>query len=200
MGGFKVHACGSAERGSKAGNTSAASRRDSSWQDTWPKTVWYSGEFFCISLSFLISLHTLRERTPSRRCAHSRSCVSCTLGADLYLVIKTKGGSSGSPAYQNFFESLVGIDRVMVIDELLGEDEIKSLIWCSDCFVSLHRSEGFGFGLSAAMFLGKPVVATGYSGNLDYMTEENSCLVRYSLCPVPKWSVPLLGRAGLGRP
>lgn len=109
---------------------------------------------------------------------------------DLYLVIKTKGGSSGSPVYQSFCESLVGVDRVMIIDELLGEDEIKSLIWCSDCFVSLHRSEGFGFGLSAAMFSGKPVVATGYSGNLDYMTEENSCLVRYSLSPVPSGAYP----------
>lgn len=109
---------------------------------------------------------------------------------DLYLVIKTKGGSSGSSAYKSFCESLVGFDHVMLIDELLGEDEIKSLIWCSDCFVSLHRSEGFGFGLSAAMFLGKPVVATGYSGNLDYMTEENSCLVRYSLCPVPSGAYP----------
>lgn len=111
-------------------------------------------------------------------------------GEDIYLVIKTKGGGSGSPAYQSFRESLVGADRVMVIDELLGEDEIKSLIWCSDCFVSLHRSEGFGFGLSAAMFFAKPVVATGYSGNLDYMTKENSCLVNYSLCPVASGAYP----------
>lgn len=109
---------------------------------------------------------------------------------DLCLVIKTKGGRSDSPAYQRFCELLPSFDRIMIIDELLAEDEIRSLIWCSDCFVSLHRSEGFGFGLSSAMFLGKPVVATGYSGNLDYMAATNSCLVDYALCPVPAGAYP----------
>jgi glycosyltransferase involved in cell wall biosynthesis len=49
----------------------------------------------------------------------------------------------------------------------------------SDCFVSLHRAEGFGLGLAEAMLLGKPVIATRYSGNLDFMGPENSLLVDY---------------------
>ena len=47
----------------------------------------------------------------------------------------------------------------------------------ADCYVSLHRSEGFGLTLAEAMALGKPVIATGYSGNLDFMTPETSYLV-----------------------
>jgi glycosyltransferase involved in cell wall biosynthesis len=43
--------------------------------------------------------------------------------------------------------------------------------------ISLHRAEGFGFTPAVAMALGKPVIATRYSGNLDYMTDENSFLV-----------------------
>jgi glycosyltransferase involved in cell wall biosynthesis len=56
---------------------------------------------------------------------------------------------------------------------------MRALVASADCFVSLHRSEGFGFSLAEAMAYEKPVIATGYSGNLDFMTEENSYLVRY---------------------
>jgi glycosyltransferase involved in cell wall biosynthesis len=52
---------------------------------------------------------------------------------------------------------------------------------CADAYVSLHRSEGFGFGIAEAMALGKPVIATAYSGNLDFATLANSCQVSYRL-------------------
>ena len=58
------------------------------------------------------------------------------------------------------------------------------MVAACDCFVSLHRSEGFGFTLAEAMYLGRPVIATGYSGNLDYMTAANSWLVDYELVPI----------------
>ena len=50
-----------------------------------------------------------------------------------------------------------------------------------DGYLSLHRCEGFGLTLAEAMVLGKPVVATGYSGNMDFMTAANSYPVRYRL-------------------
>ena len=51
----------------------------------------------------------------------------------------------------------------------MSSNEVKNLVRCSDCFVSLHRSEGYGFGIAEAMVLGKPVIATAYSGNMDFM-------------------------------
>ncbi len=81
-------------------------------------------------------------------------------------------------------------DRLIIIDKILTDNEMKNLVRCCDCFVSLHRSEGYGRGLAEAMFLGKPVVATGYSGNLDFMDETNSCLVRYSLIDVEEGQYP----------
>ena len=50
----------------------------------------------------------------------------------------------------------------------------------ADCYVSLHRAEGFGLTLAEAMALGKPVIATGFSGNTDFMTPANSYLVDWS--------------------
>lgn len=54
-----------------------------------------------------------------------------------------------------------------------------------DCYVSLHRSEGLGLTMAEAMALGKPVIATGYSGNLEFMDDANSYLVPYRLVDVP---------------
>jgi SAM-dependent methyltransferase len=73
---------------------------------------------------------------------------------------------------------------VHLIEASVPASERDAMVAACDCFVSLHRSEGFGFTLAEAMFLGRPVIATGYSGNLDYMTAANSYLVDYQLVPI----------------
>ena len=62
--------------------------------------------------------------------------------------------------------------------------EQRSLLGACDCYVSLHRLEPLGLGIAEAMALGKPAIATGYSGNLDFMTPANSLLVDHALVPV----------------
>ena len=68
-----------------------------------------------------------------------------------------------------------------------------------DCYVSLHRSEGFGLTLGEAMALGKPVIATGFCGNVDFMTPENSWLVRYAVTHVGPEGENYPARRPLGR-
>ncbi|HKJ22040.1 MAG TPA: glycosyltransferase, partial [Gammaproteobacteria bacterium] len=58
------------------------------------------------------------------------------------------------------------------------------LMACCDAVMSLHRSEGFGLVLAEAMLMGKPVIATAYSGNMDFMDETCAALVDYELIPV----------------
>ena len=53
-----------------------------------------------------------------------------------------------------------------------------------DCYVSLHRSEGFGLTLAECMALGKPVIGTAFSATTDFMTDENSYPVPYELTRV----------------
>ncbi len=59
----------------------------------------------------------------------------------------------------------------------LARNEVLNLIASADCYVSLHRAEGFGYTMAEAMYLGVPVIASCYSGNLEYMNAENSFLV-----------------------
>src|SRR5690606_18084136 len=66
----------------------------------------------------------------------------------------------------------------------LPEADMMGLTAASDIVISLHRSEGFGLVPAQAMALGKPVIATGWSGNMEFMTPHNSAPVSYSLIPV----------------
>ena len=56
--------------------------------------------------------------------------------------------------------------------------------------MSPHRSEGFGFNLAESMYLRKPVIATGYSGNIDFMDDRNSYLIDYKLVPIQETAGP----------
>lgn len=76
------------------------------------------------------------------------------------------------------------IPNVLVIDRALAYPEVASLLASSDVYVSLHRGEGLGLGMMESMALGKPVIATAWSGNLDFMDESNSCLVPCQLVPL----------------
>jgi glycosyltransferase involved in cell wall biosynthesis len=111
--------------------------------------------------------------------------------APLHLILKHKGGQLKGADETRFREALAQhSDQVQVIERRLSNSETRSLIRNADCFVSLHRSEGFGFGLAEAMALGTPAIGTGYSGNMDFMTEENSWLVDYDMIPVKAGSYP----------
>jgi glycosyltransferase involved in cell wall biosynthesis len=74
--------------------------------------------------------------------------------------------------------------RIVLFEQALDYRTVLSLYASLDVFVSLHRSEGIGLGLMEAMALGKPVVATGWSGNMSFMDRSNACLVSYDLVPV----------------
>ncbi len=111
--------------------------------------------------------------------------------ADVRLVIKTNGSHTRPDDHKRFRAAFERFrDRVVIIDRTLSDPEMKNLIRAADCFVSLHRAEGFGRGPAEAMFYGRPVIATGYSGNMDFMTPETACLVDYSLVPVPEDAYP----------
>jgi glycosyltransferase involved in cell wall biosynthesis len=69
------------------------------------------------------------------------------------------------------------------MEETLSRADMGLLVASVDAVLSLHRAEGFGLLLAEAMLRGVPVVATGWSGNLDFMTNQDSGLIGYRLIP-----------------
>lgn len=116
---------------------------------------------------------------------------------DVTLVIKTRNLEHLQTARDRIHWELaaarVAIDsRIKVISDTLSAEEMAALYRMSDCFVSLHRSEGFGQGLAEAMAHGKPVIATNYSGVCDFCTAETAKLVGYDLIRVKPNEYPYL--------
>jgi glycosyltransferase involved in cell wall biosynthesis len=124
---------------------------------------------------------------------------------DTVLVIKARGYDPEGTSYQKL-KDLVGEDRdVIIINEDLTHPEALGLMQCCDCYVSLHRSEGFGYTLAEAMLLNKPVIATNYSGTTDFINHDTGFPVDYQLIDLKpdeypfaegqKWADPDLDRA-----
>jgi glycosyltransferase involved in cell wall biosynthesis len=111
-------------------------------------------------------------------------------GSGASLVIKCINRQSKLDDYDRLRFAAQGHPDVHIIDRYVSAQEKDAMVASCDCYVSLHRSEGFGLTPAEAMYLGKPVIATGYSGNLDYMTQENSYLVDYTLRPVGEGHFP----------
>jgi len=106
------------------------------------------------------------------------------------LVIKSMDGPLYPLEFDRLAEEAKKDPRITLIDASYRSDEIIGLMQTCDCFISLHRSEGIGLGLAQSMLLGKPVIATNYSGNTDFTLEDNSCLVKYDLINVGKNEYP----------
>jgi glycosyltransferase involved in cell wall biosynthesis len=97
------------------------------------------------------------------------------------LLIKTSNADRHPAEFAELQDAVRGIPNVHLVDKLLSRAKVNGLIASCDAVVSLHRSEGFGLILAEAMYLGKAVVATGWSGNIDFMNAGNSCPVGYEL-------------------
>jgi glycosyltransferase involved in cell wall biosynthesis len=97
------------------------------------------------------------------------------------LLVKAGHASKHQDEYAELREHLSGIPNVYLTDRMLPRARVNGLLAACDGVVSLHRSEGFGLILAEAMYLGKPVVATGWSGNMDFMNSGNSCPVGYEI-------------------
>ena len=106
------------------------------------------------------------------------------------LVIKTSQSELYTAARANLTALAAGDSRIVFINSYLSRQALIGLQSTIDCYLSLHRSEGLGLGLAECMALGKPAIATGYSGNLEFMNAQNSFLVDFKLIPVREGEYP----------
>src|SRR4051812_9047870 len=106
------------------------------------------------------------------------------------LVLKSINGDKRMPYRELLRLEARRHPHVRLLEDYVSEHEQNGLMLAADCFVSLHRSEGFGLGPAYCMALGKPAIATGWSGNLTFMNESNSWLVPYDMTTVGPAALP----------
>lgn len=125
---------------------------------------------------------------------------------DVELVIKVRGRSASGSPERRLAAAISGMGNVRVIEGTIPRAAFLDLLSDCDVLLSLHRAEGFGLVLAEAMFMGKPVVATAWSGNLDFMTDGIACLVPARLIraadenydiPRAKWADPSVEAAAM---
>ena len=109
---------------------------------------------------------------------------------DVRLVIKSTNGERFREQLAALAQGVADDPRIGVRDGFLSRAEMFALQNNVDCYVSLHRAEGFGLGMAECMYLGKPVIATAYSGNMEFMDRDTACLVDYKLVPVGENEYP----------
>ncbi|UPY36024.1 glycosyltransferase [Sediminicoccus sp. KRV36] len=124
----------------------------------------------------------LSRKNPAAVVEVFRRLIAARPFADVQLVLKVKNAAEEAAADE--LDAGLPPGSCVRITRLLSSHEQHSLLASADCVVSLHRAEGFGRGTGEAMALGKVALATGWSGNLDYMTNTNSLLVRHRMVPL----------------
>ena len=132
-----------------------------------------------ILTSFNLASSRVRKNPDGAIAAFKRAFGTRT---DRILVLKI-GNPTHFPA--DFAELRTSADapNIHLVTDTLSMADTHALTACADIVLSLHRSEGFGLVLAEAMLLGRPVIATGWSGTLDFMDDSTAALVPYLLIP-----------------
>jgi len=99
------------------------------------------------------------------------------------LVVKVQNAETNASDFATLKSQLADLPRAVLIAETLARSEVYALESACDCFLSLHRSEGFGLAVAECMYLGVPVVSTDWSATAEFVNAENglpvrSCIVR----------------------
>lgn len=103
---------------------------------------------------------------------------------NISLIVKISNPDVDIEYMQKIIDTINGDNRIKLIDRFLSRDEVNILFQSVNTYVSLHRAEGFGLTLGEAMYHQIPLIATAYSGNMDFCNSFNCYLVDYDLVKV----------------
>lgn len=107
------------------------------------------------------------------------------------LVLKLNNSHHNKDLLNRLYQEIQSIkDYIIILDKTMTDIETKSLIRNCDCYLSLHRSEGWGRSQAEAMVMKIPVIATNYSGNEEFMSTANSFPVNYHLINLVEGEYP----------
>jgi glycosyltransferase involved in cell wall biosynthesis len=105
---------------------------------------------------------------------------------DTGIVIKVQNKADNHGDWMRLHDEIAGIPGAILLSETMKRSEVYELQSACDCFVSLHRSEGFGLSVAECMYLGKPVISTDWSATAEFVNGENGCPARYKLVTIER--------------
>ena len=133
----------------------------------------------------LFDLNSYAERKNPRAVVEAfRQSGLGSVGASL--VIKVQNAAGNVADFSALQASVHDLPGTIFLTDTLSRADIYALQAACDCFVSLHRSEGFGLAVAECMFLGKPVISTDWSATAEFVTPANGCPVRAPLVALEK--------------
>ena len=107
------------------------------------------------------------------------------------LCLKCSSADKNDSKYKNILKCIGKDNRISVVDRMMTRNEVLGFIASCDAYVSPHRSEGFGRTIAEAMLLGRPVIVTAFSGNLDFTNDKTAYLVNGKLIDLKEYEYPL---------
>lgn len=154
-----------------------------------PVEVPYDADSFTLLFSF--DYNSSPERKNPLGVVHAFQLAFPAAEKNARLVIKAHGEASlHADTFAAIADASAADPRIVVIDKTMSRAELLALLRSADCYVSLHRSEGFGLGMAEAMAMAKPVIGTNFSGNTQFLSEETGFPVRFRLVDVPAGAYP----------
>jgi len=102
----------------------------------------------------------------------------------VHMLVKTMNMDASSSEWDELLRLSSKDDRITIISETMERQKVIGLQAVCDCFVSLHRAEGFGRNIAEAMILGKPVIVSKFSGNTDFTNDKTAFMVDGETVPV----------------
>ena len=136
-----------------------------------------AGRFLFLCL-FDLNSYTARKNPGAVIEAFRRSGLAA---GDATLVIKVQNADLNGADFEALRDAVRDLPGTVIISATLSRADVYALEAACDCFVSLHRSEGFGLAVAESMYLGKPVISTDWSATAEYVSHANGYPVRYTL-------------------
>ncbi|MFT4866644.1 MAG: glycosyltransferase involved in cell wall biosynthesis [Ilumatobacter sp.] len=178
---------------------------DADAHNEWRQRLAPNGEFvFLVSLD----LFSIVERKNPFGAIDAFAAAFGSTDAKVRLVIKTLNGDKRAESLRRITTLVASSgmsERIEVLDEFLSDTDMTAMVAAADCLVSLHRGEGLGLHMADAMWLQTAVLASRYSGNLDFMNDQCAALIDVVMIAVEngegaypdgfQWADPSIGEA-----
>jgi len=138
---------------------------------------------FTFLFSFSVLASSARKNPFGVIEAFRKACVNLEPSQLPMLILKAHFLLDYPQLHHALTDAIAGLP-VLLITENMSREKTDALIRLSDAYISLHRSEGLGLGIAEALSFGKPVIATNWSGNVDFMSSEHCYPVNFQIIPI----------------